>query len=89
MYDEIDLQTAPSLMKGAPGQRAYSGKYNHFLQTAADYFECGRARLLTSTICRECPGPIAENFIKNDIVTDTPVDAGVCATRFGKKVAKE
>jgi len=89
MYDGIDFIDRPILNGGYTWPPGMLAELQPFLQQAAAYFECGRPVFDLEELPGIAAGPIAENFTKNDIVSDTLLERWSMPTRFGKRYEKE
>jgi hypothetical protein len=89
MYDPVDFIDRPILGQSCTWPPGIHTAIQPFVQTAADYFECGRPVFDLADMPGISPGPIAENFVPNDIVTDTAIERWSMPTRFGRRYAKD
>jgi hypothetical protein len=78
MYDEIDFLPHGPVQASCTWRQDFLDSVSTYLQTACDYFHCGRAQFELKS-----PAPIAEHF-KSSTVTDNRLERWSLPTRFGK-----
>jgi len=88
MYDDIDFMDRPQLKGGCTWRSATLKALKPFLQTSADYFECGSATFSLREMPTWQDHRIAEGFVEGDVL-DTPVERWSMPTRFRERYHEE
>lgn len=87
-YDEVDFIDRPIVKGGCTWDLNLFSDVSRYLQTAADYFECGMPQFNTNEIDMFKDKRISDAFIEGD-VTDSVLERWSMPTRFGKRYRNE
>lgn len=84
MYEPLDFLQRSEVAGGCTWDSGLLEELSPFLQTAADYFDCGRPVFQLDQIAEHRGIRIAEHFQEGDFV-DTGLERWSLPTRFGKR----